>query len=159
MHFLRLIYRIALDAFYGFLTDDGWAIASHIALSMLMSLFPFLIFIAALSSYLGGQELADAAASFLLDYWPAEVAGPIASEVASVLTTPRSGVLTVSVVLAIYFSSRSLSEYSRSSSRTRIRFREICHWESIFPVRTSKGPLMRIPFSDYRQFLITRTGS
>ena len=30
---LRLCYRIAIDAYYKFLADDGWAIASHIALS------------------------------------------------------------------------------------------------------------------------------
>ena len=43
MQLLRLCYRIPLDAFYRFNADDGWAIASHIALSTLMSLFPFLI--------------------------------------------------------------------------------------------------------------------
>src|SRR5437660_1507304 len=32
-----------MEAFYTFLADDGWAIASHIALSTLMALFPFLI--------------------------------------------------------------------------------------------------------------------
>ncbi len=30
---LRRLYEIGLDAFYTFLADDGWAIASHIALS------------------------------------------------------------------------------------------------------------------------------
>ena len=40
MQLLRLCYRIPLDAFYRFNADDGWAIASHIALSTLMSLFP-----------------------------------------------------------------------------------------------------------------------
>jgi uncharacterized BrkB/YihY/UPF0761 family membrane protein len=39
--------RAALDAFYRFNRDDGWAIASHIALSVLMALFPFLIVVAA----------------------------------------------------------------------------------------------------------------
>src|SRR5438309_386037 len=32
-----------MDAFYTFLADDGWAIASHISLSTLMALMPFLI--------------------------------------------------------------------------------------------------------------------
>ena len=41
------------------LRDDGWAIASHIALSTLMSLFPFLIFVTALTGFLGTEELAD----------------------------------------------------------------------------------------------------
>jgi membrane protein len=40
---VRTIYVIVMDAFYTFLADDGWAIASHIALSTLMALFPFLI--------------------------------------------------------------------------------------------------------------------
>jgi len=41
-----------MDAVWTFLADDGWAIASHIALSMLMSLFPFLIFLTALAGVL-----------------------------------------------------------------------------------------------------------
>jgi len=40
---LRYIFDVGLDAFYTFLADDGWAIASHIALSTLMAMFPFLI--------------------------------------------------------------------------------------------------------------------
>ena len=42
---LRICYRVSIDAYYKFLADDGWAIASHIALSALMSLFPFLILV------------------------------------------------------------------------------------------------------------------
>ena len=42
-----------------FLAEDGWAIASHIALAMLMSLFPFLIFVTALAGFFGSQDLAD----------------------------------------------------------------------------------------------------
>ena len=43
MRQLRYVYLVVMDAFYTFLADDGWAIASHIALSTLMALFPFLI--------------------------------------------------------------------------------------------------------------------
>ena len=53
---LVLIYRIGYDAFLAFLRDDGWAIASHIALSTLMSLFPFLIFVTALAGFMFGTE-------------------------------------------------------------------------------------------------------
>ena len=48
-----------MDAFYRFNADDGWAIASHIALSALMSLFPFLIVVTALAGFFGTKELAD----------------------------------------------------------------------------------------------------
>jgi len=105
---LRLCYDIAYDAYDGFLRDDGWAIASHIALSTLMSLFPFLIFITSLTGFLGSQKLADQVAFLLLDTWPAEVAGPISSEIAGVLTNAHGGLLTFGVALAIYFSSSGI---------------------------------------------------
>jgi membrane protein len=100
------VFRIAYEAFLGFLRDDGWAIASHIALSTLMSLFPFLIFVTALTGFLfGTEDLADQVAKIVLDAWPPEVAGPIANEIASVLNNTHSDLLTASVVLALYFSS------------------------------------------------------
>ncbi len=54
-----------MDAFYTFLADDGWAIASHIALSTLMALFPFLIVLTSLAGFFGSKELADQAADLL----------------------------------------------------------------------------------------------
>src|SRR5204862_8248558 len=55
-----------MDAFYTFLADDGWAIASHIALSALMALFPFLIVLTSLAGFFGSKELADQAAGLSL---------------------------------------------------------------------------------------------
>jgi membrane protein len=102
--------RVVFDAFLKFLRDDGWAIASHIALSTLMSLFPFLIFVTALTSLLyGSDELAEKAAQILLDAWPEEVAGPIGREIQSVLTrTGHGGVVTLTAVLALYFSANGV---------------------------------------------------
>jgi membrane protein len=105
---VRNSLRIAVDAFLAFVRDDGWAIASHIALSMLMSLFPFLIFVTALTGYLSTPNLADQVATILLEAWPQEVAGPIAAEIASVLTNAHGSLLTIGVVLALYFSSSSI---------------------------------------------------
>ena len=92
-------------AFQRFVAHDGWAIASHIALSVLMSLFPFLILLTALAAMLGTGSLADEAADIILEAWPAEVAEPIANEVHNILTQQRTGVLTLGAVLALYFSS------------------------------------------------------
>jgi len=105
VHFLQRAARIAYQAYEDFLRDDGWAIASHIALAALMSLFPFLIFITALTGFLGSQQLADQIAKLLLEAWPKEVAAPIAAQIESVLTNQHSGLLTISVALAIFFSS------------------------------------------------------
>ncbi len=100
--------RLAWDAYWRFVDDDGWAIASHIALSSLMSLFPFLIFVTALGAFLGTKNLADEVANLILDAWPQRVAGPISREIHSVMSNTRTDVLTLGGVLAIYFSSNGV---------------------------------------------------
>jgi membrane protein len=103
---LKLSLRIVLEAFRRFLADDGWAIASHIALSTLMALFPFLIVVTALAGFFfGSKELADEAARLLLEAWPKQVAGPIAADITGVLTNTRGDVLTFGVLFALYFAS------------------------------------------------------
>jgi len=106
LRILILSLRIVADAFRHFLADDGWAIASHIALSTLMAMFPFLIVVTALAGFFfGSKELADEAAHILLEAWPKEVAGPIALDIAGVLTETRTGVLTFGILFALYFAS------------------------------------------------------
>jgi len=106
LRILKTALRIVLDAFRHFLADDGWAIASHIALSTLMAMFPFLIVVTALAGFFfGSKQLADEAAHILLEAWPQEVAGPIALDIAGVLTDSRGGVLTFGVLFALYFAS------------------------------------------------------
>jgi membrane protein len=100
--------EIVAGAFRRFNEDDGWAIASHIALSILTSLFPFLIFVTAIASMFGTKELADEAAHILLESWPEKVATPLAREIHNVLTQTRGGLLTVGIVLAIYFSTSAV---------------------------------------------------
>lgn len=106
MRILKSSLRITVDAFRHFLADDGWAIASHIALSTLMAMFPFLIVVTALAGFFfGSKQLADEAARILLEAWPKEVAGPIAFDIAGVLTDTRTGILTFGVMFALYFAS------------------------------------------------------
>src|SRR5664279_6383254 len=108
---MRFVFRVLCDAFMRFLQDDGWAIASHIALSILMSLFPFLIFVTELAGFFCSASLADEVhevAHILLQTWPQQVAAPIANEIHNVLTQTRSDLLTISVILSIYFSSSCL---------------------------------------------------
>src|ERR1700730_10240118 len=105
---MRFVFRILYDAFRRLSQDGGWAMASHIALSILTSMFPFLIFVTALASFFGSKSLADEVhelVHILLQTWPPQVAAPIATEIHNVLTQTRGGLLTISVILAIYFSS------------------------------------------------------
>lgn len=108
MRQIRYIFHVGLDAFYTFLADDGWAIASHIALSTLMALFPFLIVLTSLAGFFGSKELADQAASLLLQVWPRQVANSLSGEIHDVLTTTRGDILTIGAVLAVYFASNGV---------------------------------------------------
>lgn len=105
---LRVLTYASWQAFVRFNSGDAWAIASHIALSTLMALFPFLIVVASLSGFFGTQNLANEVAQLLLEAWPSEVSGPLAFEFRSVITSARGDVLTVGLVLAIYFASSGI---------------------------------------------------
>ncbi|NBN66012.1 YihY family inner membrane protein [Microvirga tunisiensis] len=106
---LRDAYRVLADAFGHFNTDDGWAMASHVALSTLLALFPFLIFIAALAGFLGFGEAAPRVSQLIFDAWPDAVAAPVANEISKVLTVPRGDLLTFGVIAALWFSSNGVS--------------------------------------------------
>lgn len=108
MKYIRYIYRVSWHAWEMFLIDDGWAIASHIALSALMALFPFIIVITALAGFFGSAELADQATELMFDTWPDRVAETLASEIHNVLTSAQGGVLTIGLILAIYFASNGV---------------------------------------------------
>jgi membrane protein len=106
LHFFKRSLRTSLDAFLAFLEDDGWGIASYIALSALMALFPFLIVVSALAGFFfGSKELADEAAKILLEAWPTEVARPLSLDITGVLTSLQGGALTFGAIFALYFAS------------------------------------------------------
>ena len=102
---LKRWWNIALDAFWQFNADDGWAIASHIALSGLMSLFPFFLVLTAVAGIIGSTDLAREAARLVLEAWPEQVSGPIALEIQHVLEGQQQRVLTVGAALALFFAS------------------------------------------------------
>lgn len=108
---LRISLAIVTDMIWRFAADDGWAIASHIALTTLTSLFPFLIFVTALAGFFGSIQLSESATTLLFEAWPAQVAGPISNEIHNVLTVPHGSIVTVGAALAVYFSSSGVEAF------------------------------------------------
>ncbi len=102
------ILSVLGDAFSKFNRDDGWAIASHVALSGLFALFPFLIFATAIAGFFELGDFTDNVVHLIFDYWPAEAGKPIADEVRSVLTNQRGDILTVGGILTLYFASNGV---------------------------------------------------
>ena len=123
----KLLVRSAIqalrDAIGHFNRDDGYAMASHVALSGLLAVFPMLIFIAALAGYMGLGDAADEISDLLFDTWPDQVAAPVVREIHKVLTVPRGDILTVGVVAAIWFASNGL-EAMRTALNRAYRQRE-----------------------------------
>ncbi len=123
MSFIRQATRVLGDAIGHLNNDDGWAMASHVALSALMAVFPFLIFVAALAGFIGEADLASRVAGLLFDTWPKDVAEPIADDVQNVLRQPQSGLLTISVAITIYLASNGV-EAVRTALNRAYRVRE-----------------------------------
>lgn len=115
--FLRMLYKVVFDALWHFSEDDGWAMASHVALSALLALFPFLIFGTTLASFLGADQFAVTAVHLIFDTWPETIAKPLADQVVAVLTIPRGGLLTISVLAAAYFASNGVEALRISLNR------------------------------------------
>ena len=122
-----LAYKVLYDAYCHFNEDDGWALASHVALSGLLALFPFLIFGTALAGFLGADSFSETAVHLLFDTWPSDIADPLAREIQRVLTIPRGGLLTVSVLAAAYFASNGV-EALRISLNRAYRVQETRYW-------------------------------
>ncbi|RLQ88604.1 YihY/virulence factor BrkB family protein [Notoacmeibacter ruber] len=108
---------IAWDAISHFNNDDGWAFASHVALSTIMAIFPFLIFAASLAGFLGADYFAQYAVPLLFETWPHSIAEPVTKEVQAVLSGERGDLLTIGVLLALFFASNGVEALRTSLNR------------------------------------------
>lgn len=96
----RSVLAAIADAGARFSRNDGLAMASHVALSLVIALFPFLICVAALAALLGAGRISTHIIHLLFDFWPEGVAGPLAREADKVLI-PRKNVLTISILVTL----------------------------------------------------------
>ena len=124
---LRTLYDVVYDAICHLIEDDGFAMASHVALSSLLAVFPFLIFGTALANFLGADQFSTTAIHLIFDTWPEAIAKPLADQVVQVLTIPRGGLLTISVLAAAYFASNGV-EALRISLNRAYRVQETRPW-------------------------------
>lgn len=100
--------QIIGDTLVHFNDDDGWAMASHVALSIIMALFPFLIFATAMAGFLGNEDHADHIVAVVFDTWPDQIAQPIAREIRTILGQSNAGFLTVGIGFALFFASNGV---------------------------------------------------
>ena len=82
--------------------DEAVPLAGNIAFRLVFSLFPFLIFLTSLSGFFGSAELAHNVIQFLISVMPSGLVQPFQSEIISILTVPRTGLLSVAVLLTLW---------------------------------------------------------
>ena len=109
------IYAVLKDAIGHFAATTGFAMASHVALSGLLAVFPLLIFIASLAAFFGMTGAADTVSDLLFDAWPESVASPVVNEIHNVLTVRRGDLLTFGAVAALWFASNGVEALQHSA--------------------------------------------
>jgi membrane protein len=96
------IPRLLLASIRRLFADEAVPLAGNIAFRSIFSLFPFLIFLTAIAGFVGTEEQAAAAVSFLLDIAPENLVRPLESEIRSILTVPRADLLSLAALLTIW---------------------------------------------------------
>jgi membrane protein len=91
-----------LEAFQRLFADEAVPLAGNIAFRTLFSVFPFLIFLTTLGGFFGSENLAEGIVTYLLSVAPEQLIRPLVAEIHSILTVPRSGLLSLSAALTIW---------------------------------------------------------
>lgn len=116
-------YRTFLGALYRLYEHSGFSLAGAVAFSFVVSLFPFCIFLGALSGVFGGRELAARSVEQLFAILPTAVASALAPQVESIMGNSRIDLLTVSGFLALFFATSAI-ETMRAALNSAYRVHE-----------------------------------
>ena len=100
--------RAVIDALYQVYEHSGFALSGAVAFAFVVSLFPFCIFLGALSGVFGGRELAQQAIAQLFDILPRPVAEGLTPEVEAIMGSRRIDLLTASGFLALFFATSAI---------------------------------------------------
>ncbi|SLN09866.1 YihY/virulence factor BrkB family protein [Ruegeria meonggei] len=87
---------------------NGFVMSSHVAMSLMLALFPFVLFTVALAGSLSQDYVTNELIELIFGAWPKDVAGPIVAELRSVLAESSSGVITLGGLLAVFFASNGV---------------------------------------------------
>lgn len=88
--------------------DDGIELAGYLTFLALLALFPFLVIIVSAAGFLGQGELGTRFITFLVNTIPPEAADAIMPRVVEIMSGPPQGLLTISILGAIWTSSSAV---------------------------------------------------
>lgn len=104
LNIFKIFWRAALK----FMDDGGTAIASNVALSLLLSLFPFLMLVASLLRIWGDTALVDEVFNLVLGYWPADAARPIAEQMKIIVNQRAVEFFSISTFIGLFLATNGI---------------------------------------------------
>lgn len=99
---LRRAGLIVWHATWHLVDDGGLTFAGHIAFMTLFSMFPFLIFLTTLAGEIGQTEQVREFITLALSLLPEEVSGAIRPAIEEVISSRRTGLMTVSILASLW---------------------------------------------------------
>jgi membrane protein len=96
------------EAIVALYEQSGITLASAVAFSFLVSLFPFCIFLGSLAGLVGGRELAEQAVAVMVETLPERVAQTLEPEVLRIMGTTRIDLVTGSAAFALFFATGAI---------------------------------------------------
>ncbi|MEZ5854332.1 MAG: YihY/virulence factor BrkB family protein [Hyphomicrobiaceae bacterium] len=141
---VRTLYR----AVWRLIDDGGFSMASAVAYSFLLSVFPFCIFLGALAGTIGGRELAAQAVAQLFEMVPEMVAQALAPEVMKVMGHSQYKLLTLGAAIALFFATSAI-ESLRAALNVAYGIKEgrsliWCYLQSLFFVFATAAGMLAI---------------
>lgn len=88
--------------------EDGFMVAGHMSFTAIMAIFPFLIFLAAILSFLGSEEDLQQILALMLDAVPPEVAESLEPAIAEVVVGRQTGFLTFGILATLWAASNGI---------------------------------------------------
>ncbi|WP_417449681.1 YihY/virulence factor BrkB family protein [Kordiimonas sp.] len=106
--------KVWTQAFINFFTNNGLDAAGNMAFLTMLSLFPAIIFLVAISGFMGQTERGLEAIQFMLSLLPPEVAKVIEGPVRGIIKNTGAEILTGSIVFTIWSAANGI-EAARGS--------------------------------------------
>ncbi len=102
------IAMLFFHAFRRMLRHDGLMAAGHIAFNAFLSLFPFLIFLAAAAGFLTSTDDVPRIMDLMFKFMPTEVADALAPTVTEIISSKPAGLLTFGFLATLWASSTGI---------------------------------------------------
>jgi membrane protein len=89
-------------AFQHFILDQGFVLAGNMAFLSMLALFPFIIFLVALSGFFGQTQFGYDAIQLILTNLPPEASAAISKPISSIIQNTHGEILTFSILFALW---------------------------------------------------------